>query len=115
MQTQSNFPPLPPPQTAPQFVVLGGLWVPPLEYASTVARTSQPGEGTETTMPAAPPDGIYAPTALRAQPPEDEATALLKKRKQSIEFQSNDPTRTHHNGSYGSDYSATSSWNIGQI
>ncbi|XP_074381179.1 transcription factor HHO2-like [Apium graveolens] len=46
-QTQGNIlPSRPPPQTAPQFVVLGGLWVPPAEYSCTVARTLQPGEGT---------------------------------------------------------------------
>lgn len=112
-QTQSNLPPPPPPpQTAPQFVVLGGIWVPPPpphEYACTVARTLQPGEGTKTTMLPAPLDGIYAPKALRAQPPEDEATPLLKRRKQSIELQSSDPTRSHHKGSHGSDSSTTSS------
>ncbi|KAK1386244.1 Transcription factor BOA [Heracleum sosnowskyi] len=66
------------PQTAPQFAVLGGLWVPPLEYACTGATTWQPGEGTKTTMLLpAPPEGIYAPKALRAQPPEDEATPVV--------------------------------------
>lgn len=107
-QTQSNIPTSQsPPQIAPQFVVLEGLWVPPVEYPCTVARTLQPGEATETTMPPAPPDGIYAPKALRAQPPEDEVTLLPKKRKQYVEFQSNDPTRNNHKGNYGSDSSAS--------
>ncbi|WOH15470.1 hypothetical protein DCAR_0935011 [Daucus carota subsp. sativus] len=106
-ETQTQSAVLPPPQTAPQFVILGGLWVPPPEYA--VARTLQLGDGTETTMPHSPSMEIYAPRPLRAQPPEDEATPLLKKRKRSIEFQSADSTRCYQKGRNGSDSSATSS------
>ncbi|WOH15468.1 hypothetical protein DCAR_0935009 [Daucus carota subsp. sativus] len=113
-QTQSNLLPSPPP--APQFVVLGGLWVPPLNYACTVTDTtilhSAPDRiyapeplraQTDTMILHSPPDRIYAPKPLRAQLPENVATRLLQKRKRS------DQARNHHNGSYGSDSSATSS------
>ncbi|XP_051145550.1 transcription factor HRS1-like [Andrographis paniculata] len=46
---------------APQFVVVGGIWVPP-EYAATVAA----GEAAAST--AAPPTGIYAPIATLPRP-----------------------------------------------
>ncbi|XP_073135362.1 transcription factor HHO3-like [Henckelia pumila] len=46
---------------APQFVVVGGIWVPP-EYAAAVATAATSGDATTTT------NGIYAPIASVPQP-----------------------------------------------
>ncbi|KAF8399155.1 hypothetical protein HHK36_015020 [Tetracentron sinense] len=57
----------------PQFVVVGGLWVPPPEYTAVVATT---GEATS----AATANGIYAPVAA---PPPPVASAQQQQQKQS--------------------------------
>ncbi|XP_075485610.1 transcription factor HHO3-like [Primulina tabacum] len=59
-------------QQTPQFVVVGGIWVPP-EYAAAMAKTTTSGDAPTT------PAGIYAPVASLAQPFR-EASASPKQR-----------------------------------
>jgi hypothetical protein len=65
-------------QQAPQFVVVGGIWVPPTEYAAVAATTTA---GETSTISAA--NGIYAPIA--APPP---AVPQNRQHKQSEHSQS---------------------------
>lgn len=55
---------------APQFVVVGGIWVPP-EYAAAVATAAMPGDATTT-------NGIYAPIASVPQPFQGTSTRYPK-------------------------------------
>ncbi|KAJ9163374.1 hypothetical protein P3X46_023050 [Hevea brasiliensis] len=87
---------------APQFVVVGGIWVPPPEYAA-VATTTASGE---TATLAAAANGIYAPVA--APPPT--APQILQKQKhtQSEQMQSEERD-SHSEGGARSNSPATSS------
>ncbi|KAJ9563569.1 hypothetical protein OSB04_008729 [Centaurea solstitialis] len=59
-------------QQTPQFVVVGGIWMPPPEYA-TMAATSTPTSGDTNNS-----KGVYAPIASH-QPPVAEASISLNK------------------------------------
>ncbi|KAG9449563.1 hypothetical protein H6P81_009528 [Aristolochia fimbriata] len=64
----------PPP---PQFVVVGGIWVPPPDYTAAVAAGAQPSDGTS----GGPASEIYAPVAKLPQSPKSQQK--LKKPQQS--------------------------------
>lgn len=52
---------------APQFVVVGGIWVPPPEYATVAASTTTTASG-EAARPSPSSAGVYAPLAIAAAP-----------------------------------------------
>ncbi|XP_030447387.2 transcription factor HHO2-like [Syzygium oleosum] len=56
---------------APQFVVVGGIWVPPPEYAAVAAAaastTTTSGEAPKPAAAAAAPAGVYSPLAMAPQ------------------------------------------------
>lgn len=86
-------------QQAPQFVVVGGIWVPP-EYAATTA-----GDTTTVT----PPGGIYAPIATVAAPPSVHQT-MTHRQQQKQSSQSHCEERgSHSEGGVHSNSPATSS------
>ncbi|KAK2635856.1 hypothetical protein Ddye_030648 [Dipteronia dyeriana] len=74
---------------APQFVVVGGIWVPPPEYAAVTAKSSGESAGV---------NGIFAPMA--APPPQ---------RAQSDHLQSEEGRGSHSEGGRHSSSPATSS------
>ncbi|XP_057961526.1 transcription factor HHO2-like [Malania oleifera] len=54
-------------EQSPQFVVVGGIWVQPPDYAGSAAATTSAGEAA---VAPASTKGIYAPVALPAVPPQ---------------------------------------------
>ncbi|KAH7569867.1 hypothetical protein JRO89_XS05G0010200 [Xanthoceras sorbifolium] len=86
---------------APQFVVVGGIWVPPPEYAAVTSKSS----GEATSM--ARGNGIYAPMA--APPPTvPQSPVALMQRSQSEHLQSEEGGN-HSEGGMHSSSPATSS------
>ncbi|KAA8529199.1 hypothetical protein F0562_034002 [Nyssa sinensis] len=92
---------------APQFVLVGGIWVPPPEYTA-VAATTTTGEAAG----AASPNGIYAPIAApppRPHHPQASATETQRQQhKQSKQLHS-DERGSHSEGGAHSNSPATSS------
>lgn len=80
----------------PQFVVVGGIWMPPAEYAA-MATTTTSGDATT-------PNGIYAPRA--SLPPS--VTEASNKRQKSEQFHSGE-RGSHSEGRTHSNSPATSS------
>ncbi|OMP06817.1 hypothetical protein COLO4_07878 [Corchorus olitorius] len=76
---------------APQFVVVGGIWVPPQEYATMTATTAS-GE----TPSATPTSGIYAPVAAPL-PKLPQPSGAIVQRSQSEERGSHSEGRFHSN------------------
>ncbi|XVF43007.1 hypothetical protein PTKIN_Ptkin02bG0005700 [Pterospermum kingtungense] len=78
---------------APQFVVVGGIWVPPPEYATMAATTTASGETASVT----PTSGVYTPVAtpLPTLPRPSEALDQRPQRSQSEERGSHSEGRVH--------------------
>ncbi|KAK9291940.1 hypothetical protein L1049_019892 [Liquidambar formosana] len=90
---------------APQFVVVGGIWVQPPEYAAMAAKTAS-GEATG----AAGANGIYAPVA--APPPSfpQASTSVTQRQQQKQSKQTHSEQRgSHSEGGVRSSSPATSS------
>ncbi|KAK6921779.1 SANT/Myb domain [Dillenia turbinata] len=92
----------------PQFVVVGGIWVPPPEYAAVAATTT----GETTTI--ASGNGIYAPVATPALPvqkpsPSGSLTISNNKQQQKQSHSSNSEERSHSDNGVHSNSPATSS------
>ncbi|XP_021649607.2 transcription factor HHO3-like isoform X2 [Hevea brasiliensis] len=87
---------------APQFVVVGGIWVPPPEYAA-VAPTTASGK---TATIAAAANGIYAPVA--APPPTVPQTLQKQQHTQSEQMQLEE-RGSHSEGGFRANSPATSS------
>ncbi|CAK9188367.1 unnamed protein product [Ilex paraguariensis] len=62
---------------APQFIVVGGIWVPP-EYAAMTAKTAS-----EEAPQVAASHGIYAPIAALPSPHQDASTSLKQRQQQN--------------------------------
>ncbi|XVE53342.1 hypothetical protein DITRI_Ditri02bG0196500 [Diplodiscus trichospermus] len=77
---------------APQFVVVGGIWVPPPEY-STMNATTASGETASVT----PTSGIYTPVALPTHPQPSGAIVQRLRPSQSEERGSHSEGRVHSN------------------
>ncbi|CAA2980309.1 transcription factor HHO3-like [Olea europaea subsp. europaea] len=88
---------------APQFVVVGGIWVPPSEYAAMAATTTS----RETPVVATTSNGIYAP--IPALPPPFQETLTSPKQRQQHNQLNSDDQGSHSDGRVHSHSSATSS------
>lgn len=89
---------------APQFVVVGGIWVPPPEYAAVAAKA--PGEAGSI----ATSNGIYAPVAapLPAVPQSSASVVQRSQQTQSERLQSEE-RGSHSDGGHHANSPATSS------
>ncbi|KAG8382935.1 hypothetical protein BUALT_Bualt05G0131600 [Buddleja alternifolia] len=88
----------------PQFVVVGGIWMPPPEYSTMAATTATSGEASGV---AATSNGIYAPIA-KLPPPFQESSASLKQRKHR-ENHSEGEDQSHSPATSSSTHTTTSS------
>lgn len=89
---------------APQFVVVGGIWVPPPEYAAVAAKT--PGEAGSI----ATSNGIYAPVA--APPPalpQSSASVVQRSQQTQSEHLHSEERGSHSDGGHHANSPATSS------
>lgn len=92
-------------QQAPQFVVVGGIWMPPQEYAAVTATTTS---GDKTNV--SPPNGIYAPIATVAAPSLMHQTSTHRIQPKQQSSQSHCEERASHSeGGARSNSPATSS------
>ncbi|KAA3488321.1 transcription factor LUX-like [Gossypium australe] len=80
------------PQT-PQFVVVGGIWVPPQEYASVATTAAVSGE---TSVTPSPNSGVYAPVAVPL-PTLAKPSVQRPQRSQSEDRGSHSEGRVHSN------------------
>ena len=83
---------------APQFVVVGGIWVPPPEYTAVAATTSS-GEATG--------NGIYAPVAT--VPPAHPAGSTQRQQAMKAKKSKSEEKGSHCEGGVQSNSPATSS------
>lgn len=87
---------------APQFVVVGGIWVPPpQEYTSAAANSGETGQ-----IRSSPPNGIYAPKATLPNALREEASKI---RRQQSETNYSDKNGSHSKTTSRSNSPATSS------
>ncbi|CAK9176219.1 unnamed protein product [Ilex paraguariensis] len=83
----------------PQFVVVGGIWVPPAEYAAMATSGEASGAATS--------NGIYAPIA--ALPPPFQGASTSLNQRQQHKQQHSDDRGSHSEGGVHSNSTATSS------
>ncbi|KAL2905006.1 Transcription factor HHO3 [Bienertia sinuspersici] len=90
---------------APQFVVVGGIWMPPSDYNTVSAATDMNNSG-------APPSSIYAPIATVATPPAQQTSTMVThthQHKQSTSQSHCEERASHSEGRVRSNSPATSS------
>ena len=88
---------------APQFVVVGGIWVPPPEYAAMAATTGS-GEASG----GANSNGIYAPIPT-LPPPFHDPSASLKQKQRHKQLHSDDRGSNSGGGGHSNSHSTSSS------